>query len=547
MKRGLFLLIACLLPGGAWAIHPATTTKDIDDAIRKGNSIQFTIDQIQGDLSDLDGKKFKTMQDLAKIGQLEGAIKGLQKDRDIAFHQAIKKALVAYGLAPDAGSGQPAMPTGTTVHPKYKGRHAEWIVVYNPDPARSMLDNSGRPDPISGNPLECGRGVCGQTGADGVTVIYGTVRRAGDLAVLLYHEQLHFEQFTTAGQGDKLTRYNREINAWQATYDHVKEFGLPVNEENAWLAQSFDKKDAYEKEKSRRSLVEKLEDFIAPTAFGRGESPRTNEELAAIRDHARELDAQYQRKAQERADQARRQRSKDATLAFAKIAKMVCDDPNGVTQDQVSNAADWIDIDKVAPPYDLIRTGDLLPDLMRDDCRWGVLSSMVEKYNSGYQDGARDVYWLRGEVLRRMPGRPMEPPPVIICFTMAHLSQLASLVCDNPDAITQDDMAAYLCGFPYGRGDAGDLANKPPSCEKDLFMELVDFNRTWAPGTKLRRDWLIKEGWQLKKKYSPPQPSPQPAPQPQPSPDPDPDPDNHHQRPIDPRPPRPTPNPWQGL
>jgi hypothetical protein len=56
------------------------------------------------------------------------------------------------------------------------------------------------------------------TVANGVTIVYpDKISSPEALAFLLYHERLHFNQFTTAGVGDRLGKEEREKDAWTKT------------------------------------------------------------------------------------------------------------------------------------------------------------------------------------------------------------------------------------------------------------------------------------------------------------------------------------------
>jgi hypothetical protein len=463
--RRLFLVgTFCFLPFRGWAIHSPVDSNDVratDDLIRSGNSIQNAIDLKQGNLAVLEGKDYKTAQDRADIALLDVQIKGLKRDRDVVFHQAIKKTLVVYGLAPDNGSGLPVMPTGMTVHPHYKGRQAEWIVIYQGDPERTMFDNNGRPDSIKRDLLQCGPRGCGHTGSDGVTVIYGQLSTAGDLAVLLFHEQIHFQQFTTSGQGDRLTHNDREIQAWQTTYDNVKDFGLPAWQENAWLLQSAEKGAAYKTRKAKRTLREKARDLLTPTVFAPGESPHTDEELASIKQRARELDEQIQREAEER---------------HREVPGPPVVTPPGMPY--------------VPPPAATPPGRPFVPG----------------------------------------PGEPQAEPPFILVGS--NLSGLARLACENPEAVTPEQLRVWLAGFPDGRDWGG---REALSCADELYNEFVRINLSRG---SLTLDWVRSRAWQLKQKYG--------APRGQPDHDPRPGPGERGRGPISPHPPRPTPDPWHG-
>lgn len=157
-----------------------------------------------------------------KLARLQVELKTLKGDRDRLYRQAIRETLLAYGLVAHDSNGMPIMPTKTTVHPDVKGRMAHWIVIDKDDEDRVLMHNSGKTETIPAGNMPDG----GQTGADGVTTMYGRFNSTVDLALVLFHERVHFEPFTTKGVGDKLIHDEREEKAYQEEYRNLKYFGL---------------------------------------------------------------------------------------------------------------------------------------------------------------------------------------------------------------------------------------------------------------------------------------------------------------------------------
>jgi hypothetical protein len=132
-----------------------------------------------------------------------------------------------------------------------------------------------------------------------------------------------------------------------------------------------------------------------------------------------------------------------------------------------------------------------------------------------------------GMPLVPLPERPGVEPPIVRVGT--NLWALASAACQDPDALTSEQTRGWLVGFPDGR-DWGRYEAK--SCADELYNELMQINMSRG---SLTQDRLRARARELKRKYEAPQ-----------QPYPDPGPGDRNRGPIDPRPPRPAPDPWRG-
>ncbi|MEK7858721.1 MAG: hypothetical protein AAB320_06220 [Elusimicrobiota bacterium] len=239
MKQRLFLVaFFSLFPSEAQAVHspdPAAVIK-IDSLIQEGNLFQKGNRKANGDPDDVETLEIDIKKaergtvngpDPVKIAGQRAHLKELKLKRDRAYWEATKRTLVAYGLVDkNIGDDRPIMPTGTAVYPGFEGRKVQWIVIYKDNMTREVLDNQGNHSTIAPGKMKTG----GITASDGVTTIYGQLHSAADLALLLYHEQVHFEQFTTPGLGNKLTYNEREERAYLAQSRALSRFGLSADE-----------------------------------------------------------------------------------------------------------------------------------------------------------------------------------------------------------------------------------------------------------------------------------------------------------------------------
>ena len=237
MRTIAFLLaLVCLMPHSAWAIHGASKAsfKAIDEQLDRAYSIQHFWKDSQGNdvsidetMRKLNFEKGLIDQNGARIAELERHMESLKRDRDLARSKAIHLTLVAYGVVPEYDGGKPAMPSGTVVHPSFAGKQATWIAVAGENAPRPVITPKGEEKEIpKAVELITGKEPDGVTFPDGVTMIFpqffeerdahGHLPSVEALAALLIHEQRHFVQFTTPGQGDKMTWYERELAAHKA-------------------------------------------------------------------------------------------------------------------------------------------------------------------------------------------------------------------------------------------------------------------------------------------------------------------------------------------
>lgn len=373
-----FLLALLLSPCVARAIKPPSATEHaaIQALIDQANEINKTSNPNLRDLvtakADLDSEERKPeyLQNHANVDRLRTEVKTLKTTRDKLYQQAIQKTLLAYDLVGRDANGKVIMPTKPAVHPSVKGRDAHWIVVYKDDEDRVLLDKSGDAQTIPA----ARKSVGGITGVDGVTTMFGKLYSTADLALLLYHERVHYEQFTTPGVGDKLIYDEREEKAYQSEYDKLGEFGLTPNELTTFRkflmgdpATGAPGKIREHREKGR---IERRKLTVSLGYWGGAEpasvQPRSRSEYNAMLEESKDFDSQLAAAAEAAkelvAAQKREQdriahRDHDDRLAAAilELTNRSCDTPGSVTQaelDALPSPYSTDFIDRIAYPLD---------------------------------------------------------------------------------------------------------------------------------------------------------------------------------------------------
>lgn len=296
-----FLFSPCL----AKAIHPASAAEHaaIQSLIDRANLINDSaspspnvrdVKKVKADL-ELEYRKPESLRNSAKIAHWQVELKSLRTTRDQLYQQAIRKTLLAYDLVDRDHHGLPIMPTEPAVHPSFNNRTIHWILVYKDDEPRVLLDSGGKPRTIPAGKASGG----GLTGADGVTTMYGKFESPADLALLLYHERVHYDQFTTPGIGDKLTYDEREEAAYRAQYQALGHFGLTAAEKKLFeefLAGDGKNKPGKIREHNERAKAEKLKRKFSLGLWGSGEpahvQPRSRTEYAALLKESKDFDSQ---------------------------------------------------------------------------------------------------------------------------------------------------------------------------------------------------------------------------------------------------------------
>jgi hypothetical protein len=232
-------------------------------------------------------------------------------------------------------------------------------------------------------------------------------------------------------------------------------------------------------------------------------------------DNQLQRDTQEAKEAQKRIEQEQKQkRGEDAMLALARLAKRLCGNMFSVTREELSAALDWEGTDQTADLESLILAGNLSSDWREDNCPSNLLRRMAADYDKGDRRFLRDIAWLQNEAARNGAHNPMSPqapavpppaatPPVL--SVGVNLGSLAHIACDNPEALTEEQMRRLLIGFPDGR-DWG--RREAHDCKDQLYDELMRLN---ASRGSLSLDWLKDTARRYKQGQEAPRSDPGPS------------------------------------
>lgn len=229
----------------------------------------------------------------AELHQLELQLEREKDKQRAAYTKAIHMTLDAYDL-------HPRIRAGTSVMPQTRGRVIEWLPIAHDRAAREVRAADGSVTRVPQPRLD----LAGAAYPDGVVFIDPSTFKhpagVGYLASTLLHERTHFEQYITAGRGDVMTVAKAQREAYDAERKHSGYFfddSIPaqkaaIDEVETLWAEEDAKVEA--REQRDRTFVGRLRNWYEPetlsTAFDA--RPRTNEELAAIKQGAERLRAE---------------------------------------------------------------------------------------------------------------------------------------------------------------------------------------------------------------------------------------------------------------
>lgn len=285
--RGLFIVFFGV--SQSFAIKPATGPQktEIEGILKEFNGLQDAVKTAEADvlLKEIEvsaNPADALLQD--QLAELQRKLWVAGRLRDICAGRAIRKTLIAYDIVPLDSAGIPARATGNLVVGPSKGKQAHWYVTTNELEARKGLYKE--------NGEEIRDRLDAETSLSGITTVFPSAfKNPNDLALVLYHEKVHFEQFTTKGRGDVKKDFNeREIEAWEIEKFHTKGFGLTKDELFAHEKRANGKIKFYRQEieldkfrakASKRKWQPREPAFIAP---------QSDEEIAEIDFRSRQLD-----------------------------------------------------------------------------------------------------------------------------------------------------------------------------------------------------------------------------------------------------------------
>ncbi len=530
------LLILFASPFTAGAIKSPSTTDhaaiqtliDRANALNKPTPSNPNIRDIETITKDLERETRAPdyLQNHGLVARLQVELKALKKQRDGLYQQAVRQTLLAYDLIQRDANGRPVMPTNTAVHPRLDGRRIEWILVYKDDEPRVLLDKAGKQGTIPAGNHAAG----GLTGADGVTTLYGEFKSPADLAMLIYHERVHYEQFTTRGVGDKLNFDEREERAFRAQYQALKRFGLTPSELAVFeVYLAGDPNDSTKPGKIRehhdKARLDRLKGNLSLGLWSASEpaniQPRSKAEYTALLDEAKDFDSRLvdtdreltaqANKAREAAEAAAR-RDHDERLrnTLIEMAQRSCADPGSVTQ---------AELDALPDPYqEDFKTSQGTPRGL-DVCAYIVyldLGRGVSSERIGSQATPRipaDIRAIPPQPQGDRTNRELVDAGATVPFNSIFplLRDLAVTACSSPAQVSVDAgrlRRGARASFSRSMDDAvaAGLSTGLGNCPRQLFYALIETMRA-GQASSITDQWVRS----MAAVYSPPAYVPPPS------------------------------------
>lgn len=194
--------------------------ESIREQIRRGNRLDFDVGRAKQELAAAEGDK-EHPPSPSELERLRMEVRRQSALQLNEYSKAIAMTVSVYGL-------EPSRRRATSVHPLTRGRTVEWTPIARTPAQRSIeaadgtFNRTRRPRTF----------LSAAAYADGVVAIDPAAVRKGVefLASTIYHERIHFEQFTTPGR-EGLSRQESEKEAYQAEADHAEDFFDPATEE----------------------------------------------------------------------------------------------------------------------------------------------------------------------------------------------------------------------------------------------------------------------------------------------------------------------------
>ncbi|MBI5246963.1 MAG: hypothetical protein HY923_07255 [Elusimicrobia bacterium] len=439
MKYSIPLFLIAALSLRAAAIGPATSQQRdvIQGYLDKAKDIQERTDGINDKKKLLDAAEKAIDRKEATVVKLKSEIAELEKQCDVARTVAIHLTIKAFDLAPVDSSGRLILPKGKVVmNGAFKSREILWIPVSGKNEARLALNERGKVVTVP----PAGDAPIAFTATDGVTRLFdGSYTSPGLLAATLLHERTHFEQFTSAGTGDKLTYNQRELKALEAERDARYKLGLNSEE------------------------LQRQEDFLIgdPSRNIRGALDKWRE---LVRDEARAKPFAWPWGG-----------GRGAPEAFPSAPG---------TYKDLKDRSDSIEAELLSAENEMLAK-------IAQQKREAELSqqAIARPYNGGLPEGV-------------VPAAPYKPGgdhaaamPVPIDLTIERvMKKIGRSACSVPVAPFDSDLAGIMWSsfrkdFDYQSQETGMSA-----CELRVYRRLVNFGRTWSQGAKITPDEIRAEG-----------------------------------------------------
>jgi hypothetical protein len=227
MRKSL-ALATLFLATSTQALHKPTTTDELAELASIKRLIIEAREQSARrakEASELQNERSQIDPDQTRITGYLATLASMDKTHRATVDDIIHRTVALYDIHPQDRDG--------VVMPGLAQRRPQWDPYYSPmHESRDVMTDSGGTRKIYA-PAD----YAAITWADGaVEVTDGALQYSvGYLADILFHESIHFEQYTTRGRGDRINNYESELEAHsESSNPTVQEtLGLTAAERNA--------------------------------------------------------------------------------------------------------------------------------------------------------------------------------------------------------------------------------------------------------------------------------------------------------------------------
>ncbi len=515
--RGMLVAISLFLPAHtAFAIGPASkeNVAAIEEYLADARLVEKNIAKAYESWKE---NTRRTPPDSRTVAAFERKISELKRERDLFRDKAIHLTLRAYDILPVDGSGKLVYPQGGILVPgDFAGKKAHWIPVAGENIPRPTLDAKGKPYTIpKAKDPKTDREPIAFTPYDGVSTLFPgePFQSPTDLALALYHEKVHFEQYITPGQGDVLSFSEREMKAWSAEMSAFGMLNLDPKElknrkDNA-LAEIAKYRKRIEDERFWRNIpfghyALKEPAYLAPRSEGEVEElAKRADELdgivaAEIEEVRSKREAREDRKREEalRAEKERREAVGRESLGYLWAgAQSACRrgriDRTAVNVPMVSDHAFYCENEPRTMSAEDTCAVRIYGMIMGQLCRG--TSFAPEEINATLAA----LYGPKPGVAPPVVGVGPNPGPGAVEATprgsRPALESLAARACSNPGGLTREDLSSFFWFPDRGLGPMADLPDSLQGCPRELFIELARRNMTAERWAGIDLDWLRSE------------------------------------------------------
>jgi hypothetical protein len=182
----------------------------------------------------------------------------------------------------------------------------------------------------------------------------------------------------------------------------------------------------------------------------------------------------------------------DAAETLAAIAKKACDEPARIGPSDLESLHSWFP----NPGHDIPSSDRVGASLA--GCQKEMYELLVAYHHAWRPELKVTPEWVHANAVTRLPAREdpvheaIAAPPLAIDWSAAKLATLARKACASPGSIGGRDMEGINDWFPNPDiPDTKLFGEKLSGCAKELYLELLEKNRTHAKGHGLNYEWVI--------------------------------------------------------